>query len=173
METTDVVNTVSPMELITFLIAVVSFCFSIFNFVENRIAHARNLEVHVKYALKESRIALFVIEFVNKSWLGISITSGSFNDNGTKHNFGEISTQVFTYSDPVKSGKVGERTKRFPLKIEPLSAVQVLMESDNWNPELPTCCNLRLGTSRGPIRANNVSLPADLADWKLLLKCIK
>ncbi|MBU5627745.1 hypothetical protein KQI82_12575 [Oscillibacter sp. MSJ-2] len=158
---------------VTFAIAFAGFAMSLFNFAENRISHMRRLDIKVKYVLKESGMLLLIVEFVNKSWLGISITSAAFYDNDVEHKFGEISTMVFTYAHPDLSGKAGERTQKFPIKIEPLSAVQLFMETDKWNPTLPGSYDFRLGTSRGPIRGTSLALSADLADWKLLLKHLK
>lgn len=157
------------MDWITFGIAVIGFCVSIYNFIETRIYNAKHLDVKVKYTFKTSGVLLIVVEFVNKSRLNISVTSGSFNG---EHTFGEISTMFFTYKDQSKAEKVSEHTKKFPIKIEPLSAVTVLMETDAWNPELPKSYEILLGTSRGFIR-RSIEMPLNFDDWKCLLKRLK
>lgn len=158
---------------VTFLIAVIGFALSVYNFVVSVRSNRKRISTHVKLTYKISGIVLLSIQITNKSRLGVSLTSGEFVDfSGQKIAFGETSTVVFTYTNPELSGKNVLRTDIFPIHIDPLKSTRIFMQTETWNPDLPLSCYLRFGSSRGWIRSK-VDLPADFEDFESLLRHLK
>lgn len=98
---------------ITFWIAVVGFALSIYNFVKSLIANHKRLCISVKQIYNEAKFTVMLVEFTNKSQLGISVTRGEIN--GVP--FGEQSTTLYTYTHPELNKRPVINTEILPLYI--------------------------------------------------------
>ncbi len=162
-------------DTVTFIIAVVSFILSIINFIENRISNRKNLYVVVKYAFVTGGLVFFMLDFINKSRLSISITSGNFVINGTERPLGNKANVFMTYTKPEHHEKPFERPVCFPIKLESLSATELLFQADQpydeWV-ELPEKCIGIFGTTRGKVKTR-LNLPTNYGDLKQMLQYLK
>lgn len=165
----------SCQENVTFLIAVIGFLFSLFNFVEARISSHRRLDVTVRYSFFDfdGKELYLVLYLSNKSKLPISVTGGVTRlPNREQCSFGTVSNAVFIYQNPAVSGKGQEQTQRFPVLLGPFEATSLFVQVDNWdidwNHFVPGPCKIVLSTSRGKVR-KTVTIPLFTATWKILL----
>ena len=160
-------------DTVTFWLAVVSFILSSGELVFIIIKNYKNVSVCVKSTFKHSGYVVLSLQIENKSRLGISLTSGEIDDlSGHKIAFGEESTFVFAYSLPDLPGTQVLKTDIFPIHIEPLHSVRILMQTETWDPDLPLSCQLRFGSSRGLVYSSAV-LPTNFDNIMLLSRCSK
>lgn len=171
----SLINWVSSKENITFLIAVIGFLFSLFNFIETRISSHRRLDVSVRYSFCDfdGKELYLVLSLSNKSKLPISVAGGvALLPNRKQCSFGTVSNAVFAYQNPVVSGKAQERTQRFPVLLGPFEATSLFVQVDNWDIEwnrfIPGLRKIVLSTSRGKVK-KTVSIPFFTATWRELL----
>lgn len=158
---------------VTFCIAVAGFALSLINFIGDRIANRKHVEVTIKHTHYNHGSLYMLVLFTNRSRFAISITSGclSFGED-IQHIIGEKSRSAFTYSNPALSGKTVEYTRRFPVRLEPLSAEQCLFEIETWKNGTPLSCSARFGSSRGIVKAR-LQLPNAPDTLKTYLQRIK
>lgn len=171
----SLISWMSSKENVTFIIAVIGFLFSLFNFVEARISSHRRLDLTVRYSFCnfDGKDMFLVVCLSNKSKLPISVTSGVvFLPNGNQCSLGTTSNAVFAYHNPSVSGKSQERTQRFPVSLGPFEAVSLFLQVDNWDIEwsrlVPGPCSIVLTTSRGKVK-KSATIPFFTASWKELL----
>ena len=106
MNTDSTLNVMTTMDWVTFGIAVISFLLSVYNFVETFVKNSKRISISVKHLCKEDGFAIMLIEFTNRSQIGISITSGKLVSSSKKEiKFGETSCELFRYSYPELQGK--------------------------------------------------------------------
>ena len=160
----------TTMDRVTFDIAVVSFILSVYNFVEALMKNAKRLSVSIKHLYKLDNHVVMLIEFTNRSHLGISITSGELvSDLNKRVVLGETSRELFRYSNPDAKGKAFERSVTFPINIDPLRSERVLLLTEDDLPGFSCSYRIVLGSSRGKI-SKNVVLPAGHEDFVSLLE---
>lgn len=163
-------DAVSTMDWVTFWIAVIGFCLSVFNFIETILKNSKRLSVSVKHLCKCDNHVVILMEFTNRSHLGISITSGKFiSKTGESIVFGEVSRELFRYTNAELKGKPNERTVTFPIHIDPLKSERVLLLTEDGLPGFSSSYKIVLGSSRGKI-AKNVVLPTAHEDFVSLLE---
>ena len=161
------------MDTVTFWIAVAGFILSVYNFIEGIIRNSRRLSVSIKHIFRSDSTTILLIEFTNRSQLGISITSGSLVDNQKNlFAFGETSQEIFHYSYPERRGKESERTVTFPINIDPLRSERVLLQTEHALPGFSGSYRMKLGSSRGRI-SKTVDLPIGHEDFLTLLSHLR
>lgn len=161
------------MNTVTFWIAVVGFILSVYNFIEGIIRSSRRLSVSVKHIFRSENTTILLIEFTNRSQLGISVTSGILIDHQkNRFVFGETSQEIFRYSYPERKGKESERTAIFPISIDPLRSERVLLQTEHALPGFSRSYRMKLGSSRGRI-SKTVDLPTGHEDFVSLLSHLK
>lgn len=152
---------------VTFGIAVIGFGLSIFNFVSVLIANHKRIRVSVKEIYNEKEFTVMLLEFTNKSQLGISITSGAINDMP----IGERAATLYTFSNPELNQRPTIKVSLFPLYICPLGSSRVLLRSERVLPE-SDAYKLVLGSSRGKI-SKDLTLPKDCGCFVSLLEYLE
>ncbi|MBO4938872.1 MAG: hypothetical protein J6C98_07735 [Oscillospiraceae bacterium] len=159
MHADSAANVMTTMDWITFGIAVFSFVLSVYNFVETLVNNSKRLSVSVKHLCRENGHVIMLIEFTNRSQLGISITCGKLVGTAKKEVvFGETSRELFRYNSPEAKGKSSERTLTFPLHIDPLRSERVLLQTEHDLPDFSRNCRIVLGSSRGKL-SKKLELP--------------
>lgn len=166
------ISWISKRENITFLIAVVGFGLSIFNFVENRISNRKKLNFSIEYTYNEAEYLFLVTTITNCSRIPITLTSGKFIIHGQEHRIGKQRLTLFTYLYPEKRGKQTEQSEVFPIKIEGLDYIRCLFATDEFPINQPTQCNIHLETNRGSIKLKEI-FPAPIDSLKELLQYLK
>lgn len=170
MDTETATSVMTTMEWVTFWIAAIGFILSVYNFVEHLIRNSRRLCVDIKHLHNTDSFAIMLVEFTNRSQLGISITSGKIVDaSGKAVAFGETGCELFRYEYPELKGKASERTVTFPIHIDPLRSVRVLLQTEDDLPGFSRSYAMELGSSRGKI-SKNVGLPTAHEDFVSLLQ---
>lgn len=169
----SVPNIMTTMDRVTFGIAVISFVLSVYNFVEGLVKNSKRISISVKHLYKADGYAIMLIEFTNKSQLGISITSGRLvSDLKEEIEFGETSCEVFRYSYPELKGKANEKAVTFPIHIDPLRSERVLLRTEHDLPGFSRSYKAEFGSSRGKI-SKNLELPIAHEDFVSLLEHLK
>lgn len=168
----NLITWMGSRENITFLIAVVGFGFSIFNFVENRIANRKKLCFSIEHTYIELQHLFLLVTITNCSRLPITLTSGKIVVHGQAHHIGKQRLALFTYSYPEKRGKQHEQSEVFPLKAEGLGYMQCLFETDEFSIDQTTPCEIYLGTNRGRIKLSGI-LPQPIDSLEELLPRLK
>ncbi len=156
------------VDYITLGIAVAGFLLSIYNFVEKLVDKSRRITVLITNVCRTAGNDLILMTITNRSHLGISLTWGEIA--GTK--FGVSSKTVFTFAHPELAGKATIQTVIFPIQIDPLASVQVLVLLEHDRLPLPSPCKVRFGSSRGEIR-KTLCPPATPDDFLTLLSRLK
>ena len=154
---------------ITFWIAVVGFALSIYNFVKSLIANHKRLCISVKQIYNEAKFTVMLVEFTNKSQLGISVTRGEIN--GVP--FGEQPTTLYTYTHPELNKRPVINTEILPLYIAPLGSSRVLLRTEHVLPVSGDPCKVVLGTSRGRVVSRALALPESCGCFVSLLEYLE
>lgn len=154
---------------VTFWIAVVGFALSVYNFIRSLIANHKRLCISVKQIYNEAKFTVLLVEFTNKSQLGISVTRGTINGIS----FGEQSTALYVYDHPELNRRPVINTEVLPLYIAPLGSSRVLLRTEHVLPVPGDPCKVVLGTSRGRVVSRALALPESCGGFVSLLEYLE
>lgn len=154
---------------VTFWIAVVGFALSVYNFIRSLIANHKRLCISVKQIYNEAKFTVLLVEFTNKSQLGISVTRGTINGIS----FGEQSTTLYIYDHPELNRRPVINTEVLPLYIAPLGSSRVLLRTERVLPVSDSPCKVVLGTSRGRVVSKSLALPESCGCFVSLLEYLE
>lgn len=169
----EVVSTwISDHNNVTFAIAAIGFLFSIFNFIETRLANRKRIEFSIKCSFMLKNDFFLVISVINKSRLPITLTYCTLTIDGHFYQVGKRSICWFMYEYPDKKGKPNETTDIFPIKIEGLDYFSGTLNIPDWNSASSSTYKLKLGTNRGHITFKG-KLPQVTSSYSEILNCLK
>lgn len=159
-------------ENITFMIAIIGFALSLYNFAVVLIERRKSIVFSICHAYEVQGRLLLIVDIVNKSQLPITLASGTIFIDGDTFKIGQKSTTWFTYADPIAKGRTGEKTEIFPIRIEGLGFFRGALEVSDCTAKTQNECIIELGSNRGKIRAR-VDMPKSFTSYRELLQYLK